>query len=82
MGGEFPLGEREPILAELDLEELERYGGLLDQRPTRLGGTDGGHGAGGETAAGEDAGRVDGAAKGERGATGIRADRGDNGTSC
>ncbi len=39
MGGEFPLGEREPILAELDLEELERYGGLLDHRPTRLGGT-------------------------------------------
>ncbi len=43
MGGDFPVEASEPNLAELtvaelDLEELERYGVLLDRLPTRLDG--------------------------------------------
>jgi hypothetical protein len=38
MGGESEAEAREPNLAEVDREELERYGRILDQRPIRLGG--------------------------------------------
>ena len=38
MGGEFPFEADEPNLTTVSVQELERYGRLLDQRPIRLGG--------------------------------------------
>ena len=75
MGGEFPLGEREPILAGPIWKSWNGMAGFLII--ARQGwGNHNRHGIGREAAASEDAGRVDGAPKGKRCATRVRSIRG------